>query len=81
MIYGILDRSSLAAGIFIDLQKAFDNTVDTNILLDMLERLKLLGKVHSILENYFSDSKQCVKIEGAVTIYQCHSLHKRPYQW
>ena len=56
-IYKELDDGNFAAGIYIDLQKAFD-TVDHNILLDKLYNCGIRGTPHKLLKDYLSNRLQ-----------------------
>ena len=46
--------------VFIDLKKAFD-TVEQNLLLEMLENIGMRGPVLKLLKSYLSDRQQCVR--------------------
>jgi retron-type reverse transcriptase len=56
-IYNWLDDGYCVAGIFLDLQKAFD-TVDRQILIEKLQYYGLRGKISNWLNSYLSDRKQ-----------------------
>ena len=58
-----LDEVSFGCGIFVDLQKAFDN-VDHKILLHNLEYYRIRGACNGWFEYYLSDRKQFVFING-----------------
>ena len=58
-----LDEGKFAAGICIDLQKAFD-TVDHKILLKKLEYYGVRGVANKWFESYLSNRKQFVCING-----------------
>ena len=58
-----LDRGKYGCGIFVDLQKAFDN-VDHNILLGKLKHYGIRGVAYSWLESFLKDRKQYVSING-----------------
>ena len=55
--------SATTLAIFIDLKKAFD-TVDHKILLQKLEHYRIRGTSNLWFENYLSDRKQFVSING-----------------
>ena len=56
-----LDINSIACGVFVDLQKAFD-TVDHKILLCKLNYYVIRGKVNDLVKSYLSNRKQFVAI-------------------
>ena len=56
-----IDDNKFVAGIFIDLQKAFD-TVDHNILLSKLEHYWIRGTANNWFRSYLSNRKQFVSI-------------------
>ena len=58
-----LDNSEFSAGIFIDLQKAFD-TVDHNILVKKLEHYGVRGICNKWFKSYLTKRKQFVSING-----------------
>eukprot|EP00111_Clytia_hemisphaerica_P012116 TCONS_00035592-protein len=58
-----LDSGQIAAGVFIDLKKAFD-TVDHDILLSKLEHYGIRGPALNILKSYLSGREQCVEIRN-----------------
>ena len=58
-----LDNNSFAAGVFVDLQKAFD-TVDHNILLNKLNYYGVRGITNDWFKSYLSNRKQYVSING-----------------
>lgn len=57
-----LDKSKKCMAVFLDLAKAFD-TVSHQILLDRLQNTGIRGPALSLIENYLTDRKQCVKID------------------
>ena len=58
-----LDMVYLVAGIFIDLEKAFD-TVNHKILCNKLPYYGFRGKIVDLIKSYLSNRKQCVSING-----------------
>ena len=58
-----LDNSDFSAGVFIDLQKAFD-TVDHNILIKKLEHYGIRGTCNDWFRSYLTNRKQFVSING-----------------
>ena len=58
-----LDNNLFAAGVFIDLQKAFD-TVDHEILLYKLNYYGIRGVANDWFRSYFTNRKQFVSING-----------------
>ena len=58
-----LDEGSFGCGIFVDLQKAFDN-VDHKTLLQKLEYYGIRGVCNNWFKSYLSDRKQFVSING-----------------
>ena len=58
-----LDNNSFAAGVFVDLQKAFD-TVDHTILLNKLNYYGIRGLANNWFKSYLSNRKQYVSING-----------------
>ena len=58
-----LDEGSFGCGIFVDLQKAFDN-VDHKILLHKLEYYGVHDVCNYWFKSYLSDPKQLVSIKG-----------------
>ena len=56
-IYKLLDEGNYVAGVFFDLQKAFD-TVDHAILLHKLSNYGIRGIVHKWFESYLTDRMQ-----------------------
>ena len=60
-IRGSIDKNKFVAGIFIDLQKAFD-TVDHSILLSKLDHYGIRGVANNWFRSYLSNRKQFVSI-------------------
>ena len=58
-----LDNNSFAAGVFVDLQKAFD-TVDHTILLNKLNHYGIRGVTNNWFKSYLSNRRQYVTING-----------------
>jgi len=63
-----LDKNEFAAGVFIDLQKAFD-TVDHNILLQKLHHYGIRGKAYDILKSYLCGRAPCTKVNNIESSY------------
>lgn len=60
-ITNAIDQKQYAAGVFLDLKKAFD-TINHDILINKLERYGIRGVVLQWVKNYLSDRKQFVKL-------------------
>ena len=58
-----LDTGKFAAGVFLDLQKAFD-TVNHSILLKKLEHYGIRGRVNDWFASFLKDRKQFVTIDS-----------------
>ena len=58
-----LDQKKKVAGIFIDLEKAFD-TVNHSILCDKLNYYGFRGKINDLIKSFLSDRKQYVSLNG-----------------
>jgi hypothetical protein len=56
-----LDKKQCATAIFLDLKKAFDS-VQHEILLDVIQKYGVRGLAYDIIRSYLSDRKQAVKI-------------------
>ena len=59
-----LDNGEFAAGIFVDLQKAFD-TVDHKILIQKLDGYGIRGTANKLLESYLENRKQFVEVRNS----------------
>ena len=59
----LLDNGNYAAGVFVDLEKAF-NTVNHKNLGDKLESYGLRGNINKFKKSYLKDQKQFVSING-----------------
>ena len=59
-----IDNNMFVAGVFIDLQKAFD-TVDHNILLSKLNNYGIRGTANEWFRSYLTNRKQFVSISGS----------------
>ena len=57
------DQNKVSCAIYLDLSKAFD-TVDKNNLLKKLKHYGIRGTGLKLLENYLTNRKQCVAIDG-----------------
>ena len=64
-----LDKGKIAAGVFVDFQKAFD-TVDHSILISKLNHYGIRGKMNDWFRSYLTNRKQCVSILGYVSSYK-----------
>ena len=62
-IKNLLDKGNYVAGIFVDLEKAFD-TVNHKILCEKMESYGLRGNVNMLMKSYLKDRKQFVSING-----------------
>ena len=62
-IKSFLDSGDFVAGIFIDLEKAFD-TVNHQILCNKLNYYGFRGKINDLLKSFLSNRKQFVSING-----------------
>ena len=69
-LYSHLDKKEFVAGIYLDLQKAFD-TVDHSILLWKLQHYGIRGVVHSWFASYLHNRMQYTSVNG-------HSSSKLP---
>ena len=63
-----LDTGQFAAGVFIDLKKAFD-TVEHDILIHKLEHYGIRGPTLSVIRSYLTDRSQCVEIRNTFSKY------------
>jgi len=61
LIRSSLDKNEFTAGIFIDLQKAFD-TVEHKILLKKLQHYGIRGKAYDLIYSYLNNRVHCVQI-------------------
>ena len=61
-----IDKRQYCAAVFIDLAKAFDS-VNHRILIGRLNSLELSNDCLAWFTNYFSDTVQCVKLEGLLS--------------
>ena len=64
-----IDRGHLAAGVFIDLSKAFD-TLDHQILFSKLEHYGVGGVALQWIKSYLSNRKQFVQIKDTCSEYE-----------
>ena len=62
-IKSFLDRGNFVAGIFIDLEKAFD-TVNHGILCNKLSYYGFRGKTNELLKSFLSNRHQYVSVNG-----------------
>ena len=58
-----LDKNKIAAGVFVDFQKAFD-TVNHKILIKKLEHYGIRGTLNKWFESYLTNRKQHVSVLG-----------------
>ena len=61
-----LDKGEFAAGIFVDLQKAFD-TVEHKILIHKLNHYGIRGTANKLFESYLSNRTQFVQIRDSAS--------------
>ena len=59
----LLDSKHIVAGVYIDLEKAFD-TVNHEILCDKLNYYGLRGKINQLIKSFLSNREQFVYING-----------------
>ena len=64
-----LDKGKMAAGVFVDFQKAFD-TVDHSILISKLNHYGIRGEMNDWFKSYLTNRKQCVSILGFESSYK-----------
>ena len=62
-IQSALDNKSMAVGVFVDFQKAFD-TVNHQILIEKLDHYGIRGCIKDWFQSYLTDRKQFVSIDG-----------------
>ena len=65
-IQASLDDGNFAAGVFVDLKKAFD-TVDHDILLKKLEHYGIRGITNDWFSSYLKGRKQYVTVNGCTS--------------
>lgn len=63
IVHQALGKGQIAAGIFLDIKKAFD-CVDYNILLNKLDRYGFRGPASSFFRSYLTSCKQFVDVLG-----------------
>ena len=68
LVRNSLDKNEFAAGIFIDLQKAFD-TVEHEILTRKLSHYGIRGVALDIFKSYLKDRTQCVQINDTISTF------------
>ena len=68
-ISNALDNGKMAAGVFVDFQKAFD-TVDHSILISKLNHYGIRGTINDWFKSYLTNRKQCVSILGFDSSYK-----------
>ena len=68
-ISNAIDTGKMAAGVFVDFQKAFD-TVDHSILISKLDHYGIRGKTNDWFKSYLTNRKQCVSILGYESSYK-----------
>ena len=62
-IKSLLDSTNFVAGVFVDIEKAFD-TVNHNILCDKLNYYGIRGSANKLLKSYLTNRKQYVSVNG-----------------
>lgn len=67
-IQASLDNKKKAASIFLDLFKAFD-TVNHEILLLELDKMKIKGNELRSFKNYLTNRRQLFEINGEVSLF------------
>jgi len=65
-IHNGIDNSKPIIGAFLDVSKAFDS-VDYNILFEVLENYGFRGKILNLIKSYLSGRKQIVKINNTLS--------------
>lgn len=61
-----LNLGRKATAVFMDLEKAFD-TVQHDILLEILHRYGIRGKANDLIKNYLTNRLQYVRIQGSIS--------------
>ena len=62
-LYGLMDKSKIPIGIFLDLSKAFD-TLNHQILIKKLDFYGVSRQANKLLTNYLSNRTQCVDFDN-----------------
>jgi Reverse transcriptase (RNA-dependent DNA polymerase) len=62
-VYTAIEAKNFAAGIFLDLSKAFD-TVNHTFLLDKFEKAGIRGMTSKLIKSYLTGRKQFVSLKG-----------------
>ena len=62
-IKSFLDSGDFVAGIFIDLEKAFD-TVNHQILCNKLNYYGFRGKINDLIKSFLTNRKQFISVNG-----------------
>jgi hypothetical protein len=68
-----IDRNQIAAGVFIDLSKAFD-TLDHEILFTKLQHYGIKGVALQWIKSYFCNREQFVQVRLLLLLYLHYKL-------
>ena len=68
-VYLAINHRFITQSIFIDFSKAFD-TINHSILIKKLKLNFICPSVINLLNNYLTDRKQCVWVNGMVSKYR-----------
>lgn len=74
-LQNVLNKRNKVIAIFMDLCKAFDS-VDHNVLLNVLYKYGIRGKANDLIRNYITDRTQVVKINECMKLKSRKELFK-----